>query len=92
MAAVYTVAKSDYFLFAGLPRTWAMYALGVIPVFFLNSWEKYWGVVSKSHLLGHVLYLIQTLWGQQLLGGFNPCPPGGWRIWCLFPSGIFLLT
>ena len=45
MAAVYTVAKKVIaFYLPGLPRTWAMYALGVIPVFFLNSWEKYWGL------------------------------------------------
>ncbi len=62
MAAVHTVAKkSDCFLFAGSSQDLGNVCAGSHTCFFLEQLGKILGVVSKSHLLGHVLYLVQTL-------------------------------
>ena len=63
MAAVYTVAKkSDSFLFAGSSRTGQCMCAGrVIICFFLEQLGEILGLFPKSHLLGHVLHLVQTL-------------------------------
>lgn len=53
--------KSDCFLFAGSSQDLGNVCAGSHTCFFLEQLGKILGVVSKSHLLGHVLYLVQTL-------------------------------
>ena len=53
--------KSDCFLFAGSSQDLGNVCARESYLFFLEQLGKILGVVSKSHLLGHVLYLVQTL-------------------------------